>query len=67
MKLSGVTLVLFCLAGACYATAWTAAGTSLVVFGVLFELCAWLSLLPTPVSKKPKARAQQEGEKTNHA
>ena len=67
MKLSSATVVLFCLAGACYVTSWTAIGNGLVIFGVLFELCAWLSLLPLPESKKPKPSAQRKGEKTNHA
>ncbi len=67
MRVRIATVVLFCLAGACYVTAWTALGTGLLILGVLFELCAWLSLLALPNSKKLQRSDQRNSENTSGA
>jgi hypothetical protein len=66
VKLSTTTIVLFCLAGLCYATSWTAVGTGLVIFGVFFEVCAWLSLFPEAESKSTEPTAGRKSEETHN-
>jgi hypothetical protein len=55
-----VTLVLLCLATACYAAAHTALGGALVILGVFFEGCMWVSMWAEREAAKAQAERDSE-------